>query len=156
MARRPTPGDTVTPIRTATNTALPPIPVGDEPFDMAVTPNERTLYVLNSGGDTVTPIRVATNTAGAPIPAPHQPFTLAITPNGKTLYVTGGTNLLTPIRTSQPSRDTHRRRGGAQRFRFRRCGMIRPWPATKIWRSGYGSSSSAACSEPALRPIATI
>ena len=67
---------------------------------MAVTPNERTLYVLNSGGDTVTPIRVATNTAGAPIPAPHQPFTLAITPNGKALYVTGGTNLLTPIRTS--------------------------------------------------------
>jgi len=73
---------------------------------MAVTPNGRTLYVLNSGGDTVTPIRVATNTAGAPIPAPHQPFTLAITPNGKALYVTGGTNLLTPIRTSQPSRDT--------------------------------------------------
>jgi hypothetical protein len=41
----------------------------------------------------------------------------------------------------QPSRDTHRRRGGAQPFRFRRCGMIRPWPATKIWRSGYGSSA---------------
>ena len=60
---------------------------------MAVAPNGRTLYVLNWGGDTVTPIRVA-------IPAPHQPFTLAITPNGKTLYVTGGTNLLTPIRTS--------------------------------------------------------
>jgi DNA-binding beta-propeller fold protein YncE len=72
--------------------------VGDEPFDMVVTPNERTLYILNSGGDTVTPIRAAT--AGAPIPAPHQPFTLAITPNGKTLYVTGGTNLHTPIRTS--------------------------------------------------------
>ncbi|MGO9849310.1 MAG: YncE family protein, partial [Methylocella sp.] len=79
---------------------LPSIPVGHQPFDMAVTPNGRTLYVLNSGGDTVTPIRVATNTAGVPIPAPHQPFTLAITPNGKTLYVTGGTNLLTPIRTS--------------------------------------------------------
>jgi DNA-binding beta-propeller fold protein YncE len=64
---------------------------------MAVTPNGRTLYVLNAGGDTVTPIRV---TAGAPIAVPHQPFTLAITPNGKTLYVTGGTNLLTPARTS--------------------------------------------------------
>ena len=67
---------------------------------MVVTPNGRTLYVLNSGGDTVTPIRVATNTAGAPIPVPHQPFTLAITPDGKTLYVTGGANLLIPIRTS--------------------------------------------------------
>jgi len=67
---------------------------------MAITPNGRTLYVLNSGGDTVTPIRVATNAVGVPIPVPHQPFTLAITPNGKTLYVTGGANLLTPIRTS--------------------------------------------------------
>ena len=67
---------------------------------MAVTPNGRTLYVLNSGGDTVTPIRVATNTGGAPIPVAHQPFTLAVTPDGKTLYVTGGVNLLIPIRTS--------------------------------------------------------
>jgi YVTN family beta-propeller protein len=67
---------------------------------MAVTPNGRTLYVLNSGGDTVTPIRIATNTAGASILVPHEPFTLAITPDGKTLYVTGGANLLTPIHTS--------------------------------------------------------
>jgi hyaluronoglucosaminidase len=67
---------------------------------MAVAPNGRTLYVLNSGGDSVTPIRVATNTARAPIPVPHQPFTLAVTPDGRTLYVTGGANLLTPIRTS--------------------------------------------------------
>jgi hyaluronoglucosaminidase len=73
----------VPPIRTATNTALPPIPVGHQPFDMAVTPNGRTVYVLNSGGDTVTPIRVATNTVGAPIPVPPQAFTLAVTPGGK-------------------------------------------------------------------------
>jgi len=65
---------------------------------MAVTPNGRTLYVLNSGSDT--PIQVATNTAGIPIPVPHEPFILAVTPDGKTLYVTGGANLLIPIRTS--------------------------------------------------------
>ena len=47
----------------------------------------------------MTPIRVATNTA-APFRPRIRPFTLAITPNGKTLYVTGGTNLLTPVRTS--------------------------------------------------------
>ncbi len=92
--------DTVTPIRTATNTALPAIPVGHQPFDMALTPDGRTLYVLNSGGDSATPIRVATNRAGASIPVPPQAFTLAVTPNGKTLYVTAGPNLLIPIRTS--------------------------------------------------------
>jgi YVTN family beta-propeller protein len=74
--------------------------VGHKPFDIAVTPNGRTLYVLNSAGDTVTPIRVATNTPRAPIPVPHQPFTLVVTPDGRTLYVTGGAKLLTPIRTS--------------------------------------------------------
>ena len=117
--------DTVTPIRTATNTALPAIPVGHQPFDMAVTPNGRTLYVLNSGGDTVTPIRVATNTAGAPIPVPHQPFTLAVTPDGKTLYVTAGAQSAHPDpHLDQPSRNTHRRRDVAQRHRLRHCGTI--------------------------------
>jgi DNA-binding beta-propeller fold protein YncE len=67
---------------------------------MAVTPNGRTVYVLNSGGNTVTPVRVATNTTGAPIPVPPLAFTLAVTPNGKTLYVTASPNLLIPIRTS--------------------------------------------------------
>jgi DNA-binding beta-propeller fold protein YncE len=38
----------VIPIRTATNTALPPIPVGDEPFAVVVTPNGRTVYVGNA------------------------------------------------------------------------------------------------------------
>jgi YVTN family beta-propeller protein len=89
-----------TPSSIPTAKAIPEIPVGHQPFDMAVTPNGRKLYVVNSGGDTVTPIRVSTNTAGTPIPVPHQPFTLAVTPNGKTLYVTGGANLLIPIRTS--------------------------------------------------------
>jgi YVTN family beta-propeller protein len=35
--------NTVTPIRTAANSALAPIPVGHQPFDMAVTPNGRML-----------------------------------------------------------------------------------------------------------------
>ena len=56
----------MTPIRTATNTAGPPIPVGSGPFDIAITPNGRTAYILNFSGDTVTPIRTATNTAGHP------------------------------------------------------------------------------------------
>ena len=48
----------VIPIRTATNTALPPIPVGYEPFAMVVTPNGRTVYVGNASS--LTPIRVST------------------------------------------------------------------------------------------------
>jgi YVTN family beta-propeller protein len=51
---------TVTPIRTATNTAGPPIPVGSGPFDIAITPNGNTAYVLNSAGDTVTPTGMST------------------------------------------------------------------------------------------------
>ena len=53
----------VTPIRTATNTAGPPVPVGNEPFGIAITPNGKTAYVTG-GTDSVTPIRTATNTAG--------------------------------------------------------------------------------------------
>ena len=53
---------TVTPIRTATNTALPPIRTGGNPFVIAITPNGKTAYVsLVSAGVAV--IRTATNTA---------------------------------------------------------------------------------------------
>src|SRR5215467_10300818 len=60
---------TVTPIRTATNTALPPIKVGDYPQAIAITPDGKTAYVVNSGSypGTVTPIRTATNTSLPPI-----------------------------------------------------------------------------------------
>jgi DNA-binding beta-propeller fold protein YncE len=40
--------NTVTPVRTANNTALPPIPVGGEPFAVVVTPNGKTVYVRNT------------------------------------------------------------------------------------------------------------
>ena len=90
----------VTPVRTASNTAGPPITVGPGPFDIAITPNGKTAYVLNFNGDTVTPIRTATNTAGPPITVGNEPFGIAITPNGKTAYVTGGTDSVTPTRTA--------------------------------------------------------
>src|SRR5262249_40306894 len=38
---------TVTPIRTATNTALPPIKVGRAPDTLAITPDGKTVYVAN-------------------------------------------------------------------------------------------------------------
>jgi len=61
--------DSVTPIRTATNTALAPIRVGFDPEYIAITPNGKTVYVVNFGcpcpdpvPNTVTAISTAANT----------------------------------------------------------------------------------------------
>ena len=54
--------DTVTPINTATGAPGRPIPVGEGPLAIAVTPDGKTAYVVNSLSDTVTPITTATNT----------------------------------------------------------------------------------------------
>ena len=79
-------GDTVTPIRTATRTALKAITVGTDPIAIAITPDGGTAYVVNGGG-TVTPIATATNTALPDIKVGADPDAIAITPNGKTAYV---------------------------------------------------------------------
>ena len=67
----------VTPISTATNTAGPRINVGIN-YDMAVTPNGKTIYVLDLISDTVTPVSTATNTARPPIKVARFPFAIAI------------------------------------------------------------------------------
>jgi len=73
--------DTVTPIHVPTNTAGPPIPIGNNPAAIVITKNGKTAYVSNQGDDTVTPIHTATNTPLPAIPVGHQPFDMAITPN---------------------------------------------------------------------------
>jgi YVTN family beta-propeller protein len=70
---------TVTPIRAATSTALPPIKVGVSPEAIAITPDGKTAYVANVGSGTVTPIRTATNTALTPITVGRYPIAIAIT-----------------------------------------------------------------------------
>ena len=59
----------VTPINTATNTPGKPITVGAQPWQIAITPNGKTVYVASATMHTgmVTPINTATNTAGKPI-----------------------------------------------------------------------------------------
>jgi YVTN family beta-propeller protein len=69
----------VTPINTVTNTALKPVTVGADPFGIGITPDGRTVYVLNNNTDTVTPIRTATNTALKPITVGRYPEGIAIT-----------------------------------------------------------------------------
>jgi len=70
----------VTPIRTATNTALRPIKAGASANAIAITPDGKTAYVTNEFSGTVTPIRTATNTALRPIKAGLRPDAIAITP----------------------------------------------------------------------------
>src|SRR5690348_2261223 len=92
---------TVTPIRTATNTALKPIAVGQDPRAMAITPDGATIYVTNYQSGTVTPIRTATGTALAPIRVGGNPWAIAIAPDGKTAYVADTqSGTVTPIRTA--------------------------------------------------------
>jgi YVTN family beta-propeller protein len=98
----------VIPIRTATNTALRPIPIGPAwPFviTIAITPDSKTAYVTNAHTDTVTPIRTATNTALAPINVGESPLAIAITRDGKTAYVVFGSGpsrpgIVIPIQTA--------------------------------------------------------
>jgi YVTN family beta-propeller protein len=83
----------VTPIDTARNHAGHQIRVGDFANSMAITPDGKTLYVVNapiSPGTvqgSVTPIRVATNHALKAIPVGADPIAILITPDGATAYV---------------------------------------------------------------------
>ena len=78
--------DTVTPIDLATNLAGAPIPVGDQPHVIAITPDAAKAYVANYAGSSVTPIDLATNTAGPPIPVGPFPYSIAISPDGRTAW----------------------------------------------------------------------
>ena len=75
---------TVTPIRTATNTALAPIKVGESPVAIAITPDGQTAYVVFGSGPSrpgiVIPIRTATNQTLRPIKVRSLEGTIAITP----------------------------------------------------------------------------
>ncbi len=70
----------MTPILTATNTALAPIRVGGNPWAIAITPDGKTAYVANLQSGTVTPIRTATNQTLRPIKVGSLAGTIAITP----------------------------------------------------------------------------
>jgi YVTN family beta-propeller protein len=94
----------IIPISTATDRAGKPIKVGSGD-QIAITPDGKSAYVLNSDAGTVTPINTATNTAGRPIHIGRTrdfgPEFIAITPDGKTAYVANtGLNTVTPISTA--------------------------------------------------------
>jgi DNA-binding beta-propeller fold protein YncE len=104
---------TVTPIDTATNTALPPITLKVSPSvegytdSIAFTPNGKTAYVVVGVGlgkaysNSVSPIDTVTGTAGSPIKLSQPGFAekVLISPDGKTAYVLSA-KAVTPISTA--------------------------------------------------------
>jgi YVTN family beta-propeller protein len=86
-------------IKVATGAMGSPIPVGDDPVAIAITPDGSTAYVANHGDGTITPVSLDTNTAGAPIPVGVDPIAIAITPDGGVAYVLWGNGhgFITPV-----------------------------------------------------------
>ena len=76
------------------------IPVGSNPYGIAIAPDGQTAYVTNAGSASVTPINLVTASAGPPIPVGLKPQGIVVTPDGRTVYsanITSGT--VTPIST---------------------------------------------------------
>jgi YVTN family beta-propeller protein len=70
-----------------------PIPTGEKPISIAITPNGQRAYVANFVGNSVTAIDTATRKPiGAAIPLPANAERIAISPDGKTAYVTVESN----------------------------------------------------------------
>jgi YVTN family beta-propeller protein len=91
------PGNTVTPVSTASNKPGKAIAVGLYPDAIAVAPNGKTTYVANMLSNTVTPLRTATGSPLKAISAGVEPSYLAVTPNSKTVYVAGIKRSVIPI-----------------------------------------------------------
>ncbi len=93
--------NTVSVIDTATNTVVATIPVGVNPFGVAITPDGTRAYVTDVSSNTVSVIDTATNTVVATIPVGVIPRGVAITPDGTRAYATNeGSNTVSVIDTA--------------------------------------------------------
>jgi len=79
--------NTVSVIDTATNSVTATIPVGAQPFAVAVPQHGGRAYVGNQGDDTVSVIDTATNIVIATIPVGGIPTGVVVTPDGSKAYV---------------------------------------------------------------------
>ncbi|MGB3438972.1 MAG: PKD domain-containing protein [Actinophytocola sp.] len=67
-------------------------------FDIAVTPDGATVYIIDNANDQVITINTADDTLGASIAVPDDPLGIAITPDGAKAYVASQrADLVTPI-----------------------------------------------------------
>ncbi len=78
-------------MNTATDKLGKPIFV-NSPAALAVTPNGKTLYVINEGSQTVNLINTANNTIDGSISVGNTPDGIAVTPDGLTAYVSNETD----------------------------------------------------------------
>jgi len=63
------------------------IPVGTDPFAVAVNPVTGTVYVVNAGSNSVSVISGRTDTVTATIPVGSEPLAVAVNPVTGTVYV---------------------------------------------------------------------
>src|SRR5262245_17271948 len=70
-----------------TNVKLAEVPVGTEPWCVAIASDDRKVYVTNMGSGTVSVIDAAERTVERTIPVGKEPFGCALTPDGRRLYV---------------------------------------------------------------------
>ncbi len=91
---------TISQVDLTTGTVGAPIPVGSEPYAIAITPDGSTAYVADYGSSEIVPVALATGTVETPIVLNDRPNAIGITPNGKTAYVIADTGREWPIRLS--------------------------------------------------------
>jgi YVTN family beta-propeller protein len=77
--------NTTTIFDTATNTVISTVPVGHQPYGVAVGCTHA--YITNNGDNTVSVIDTATNVPTAIVPVGSSPYGVAVTPDEKKVYV---------------------------------------------------------------------
>ena len=94
-------GNTVSVIRTSTNSVVATIQVGALPAGVAIHPDGRRAYVTSRRTDQLWVIDTATHTVVVTIPVQVQPANLAFSPNGERAYVTNfGSNSVSVVDTT--------------------------------------------------------
>jgi YVTN family beta-propeller protein len=71
--------NTVSVIKTSTNTVVKTVTVGNDPYRVAITPNGSYAYVPNAGYGTVSVIKTSTNTVVKTVTVGGEPDGVAIT-----------------------------------------------------------------------------
>jgi YVTN family beta-propeller protein len=65
-------------------------PKGSKPMGVAVSPDDKRIYVANGRGKTVSVVDAATDSILASIEAGERPWGIAVTPDGRKLYSANG------------------------------------------------------------------
>jgi len=80
--------NTVSVLRTTSNTIVATIPVGAGPWAVSVSPDDSRVYVTNNIGGTVSVINTATNAVIATVAVGSNPDGICVSPDGSRVYVT--------------------------------------------------------------------